>query len=395
MTTIDLTTVSGRNRLKPQNEPYYVKLMQGCHLGFRKTAIDSVGTWSARYTNGETGRQHKTTFGPLDERIASERYGVAKAAAEAWFKHLGAGGTTEVVTVKVACENYVKHVRSLKGKAKGDEINARFQRWVYGETLARLEMPKLTRTSLESWRNRLMATPVIANPHADEKISRPRSLATLNRDMAAFRAALNHAHDHGHITSDLAWRVALRAARGATASGRRDLYLDRDQRRSLVAHAVDEFTPFLTGLATLPLRPGALAALRVAQFNERLGVLTIGKDKAGMDRRLTLPKSLVDFFSKAVKGKEADKPLLPRANGKPWAKDVWKKSIKEAVAAAGLPASTVAYTLRHSVLTDLVVSGLDLLTVAQLSGTSVEMIERHYGHLQASRSVQALASLAL
>ena len=38
--------------------------------------------------------------------------------------------------------------------------------------------------------------------------------------------------------------------------------------------------------------------------------------------------------------------------------------------------------MRHSVISDLVHDGLDLLTVAQISGTSVAMIERHYGHLR-------------
>jgi len=61
--------------------------------------------------------------------------------------------------------------------------------------------------------------------------------------------------------------------------------------------------------------------------------------------------------------------------------------------AANLPATTTAYTMRHSVITDLVVGGLDLLTVAQLSGTSVAMIERHYGHLQQDRAAAALAML--
>ena len=37
----------------------------------------------------------------------------------------------------------------------------------------------------------------------------------------------------------------------------------------------------------------------------------------------------------------------------------------------------------------------DLLTVAQLSGTSVAMIERHYGHLRADHAAAALATLAL
>jgi hypothetical protein len=46
-------------------------------------------------------------------------------------------------------------------------------------------------------------------------------------------------------------------------------------------------------------------------------------------------------------------------------------------------------------LTDLVTGGLDLLTVAKVSGTSVKMIEQHYGHLQREHAKQALAKLAL
>jgi len=42
-----------------------------------------------------------------------------------------------------------------------------------------------------------------------------------------------------------------------------------------------------------------------------------------------------------------------------------------------------------------VTSGLDLLTVAKVSGTSVAMIEKHYGHLQKKRAADALAGLAL
>ena len=66
-----------------------------------------------------------------------------------------------------------------------------------------------------------------------------------------------------------------------------------------------------------------------------------------------------------------------------------------AAAAADLPAETTAYTMRHSVITDLVADGLDLFTVAALAGTSVAMIERHYGHLQQERARDALAGLAL
>ena len=65
------------------------------------------------------------------------------------------------------------------------------------------------------------------------------------------------------------------------------------------------------------------------------------------------------------------------------------------VKAANLPPTTTAYSLRHSVISDLVHEGLDLLTVAQISGTSVVMIERHYGHLRGEVAATALARLAL
>ena len=105
--------------------------------------------------------------------------------------------------------------------------------------------------------------------------------------------------------------------------------------------------------------------------------------------------STAEFFAAQADRKQADDPLLTRAGGNAWNKDAWKGPVKTAVANAHLPVATTAYTIRHSVITDLVTSGLDLLTVAQLSGTSVAMIERHYGHLRADYAAAALAKLAL
>jgi hypothetical protein len=84
-----------------------------------------------------------------------------------------------------------------------------------------------------------------------------------------------------------------------------------------------------------------------------------------------------------------------RANGKAWDKNSWKLPIAAAVAAAGLPSAATAYTLRHRTITDLVSAGLPLPTIAQISGTSVEMIERHCGHLASDAAVKALVELVL
>ncbi len=59
-----------------------------------------------------------------------------------------------------------------------------------------------------------------------------------------------------------------------------------------------------------------------------------------------------------------------------------------------MQATVFPCSLQHSVISDLVHEGCDLLTVAQISGTSLVMIERHYGHLRGEVSATALARLA-
>ena len=54
-----------------------------------------------------------------------------------------------------------------------------------------------------------------------------------------------------------------------------------------------------------------------------------------------------------------------------------------------------AYTPWHSTITGLVRLGLPLQTIAQLSGTSGEMTEKHYGHLAKDAAQKALGELAL
>ena len=79
-------------------------------------------------------------------------------------------------------------------------------------------------------------------------------------------------------------------------------------------------------------------------------------------------------FAQASKDKLPGAPLFTRADGSGWTKDSWKNVVRAAALAASLPTGVTLYTLRHSTITDLVHGGLDLLTVAQISGTSVAMI---------------------
>lgn len=386
-----IDTVAARDKLKPRRGPYWHRLSKGCHVGFRKMTSTGHGSWLARARDEEASVQH--LYKPLGEflELADHlRFDAAAKAAQAWFDHLGRGGAAGGATVSEACTRYVKHLRTHKTDRAAEDAEARFKNYVLNKPkLAATELTKLTPMQLDAWRKSLKELPTRSGGRRGEL----RSASTLNRDMTCFRAALNLAFMDGLVTSDFAWRSKLRPIKNADR--RRELYLDRAQRLKFVEKAPPDLAAFLRGLCQLPLRPGALAKLTAGDYDKRLKVLKIGQDKAGKDRRIKIPDVTATFFEEACKDKLPTAPLLARADGKAWNKDAWKGPVKEAVVAAKLPDGTTAYTLRHSVISDLVHDGLDLLTVAQISGTSVAMIERHYGHLRSEVAASALAKLAL
>lgn len=377
----DLSSVRNRERLKPQREPHWQKLATGQFIGYRVPA----GTWIARYYDSATREKTTHSLGDYGNLQPNERYGAAVRAAREWLEHLARGGSKEVLTVRDACERYAEDK---------PDAQKRFPRYVYNDPIASVPLQKLTDRHVRMWRKRLEDTPAeVSKSMEGQKITRPRSAATVNRDMVAFRAALNMALDSGDVLTSNAWRKALEPAK--TDEGRRELYLTKDQRRRLLDALAGDTAVLARALCLLPVRPGALADADVSHYDARLGTLLIADDKAGGGRRLPLSKNVKSMLDELCRTKLPNAPLFMRDDGTRWNKDKWKKPIKEAAAAAGLPSETTAYTLRHSTITDLVVSGLDLFTVAQLAGTSVRMIEKHYGHLQQHLATQALESLAI
>jgi integrase len=385
-----ITTVAARDKLKTQHEPHWLKVSTGCYIGFRKITPTSTGTWVARAYDQTTRKQTKHALGAFDDVLPARRYDAARKAAQDWFDHIAKGGTPTGSTISEVCANYVKHLRKRKGDTAADDVERRFKAYVLDDAaFASTDVSKLTPLLVGKWLDRLRERKTTSGGNRGET----RTDSSLNRDVTPFRAALNLAHDDGLVTSDFAWRVKLRPI--PAADRRRDLYLDRDQRRKFIEKAAPDVALLLKGLSLVPLRPGALAALTVADFNKRLGVLRIPDDKAGAGRGIKLPQTTAAFFAEAIKDKLPTAPLLARADGVAWNKDSWKGPVKDAVTVAKLPAETTLYTMRHSVITDLVHAGADLLTVAQVAGTSVRMIEAHYGHLRDNVVVAALDGLAL
>lgn len=387
----DLSKIGERDRLKPRigDEPHWQRLRAGSFVGYRPSKLGGRGTWFARTYDADAAKYQRRALGSYGTLTGNDVFAQAKRDAEAWAETVEGGGVRaeKIETVADACRAYLK-------VKPGSIAEGVFRRHVYSDPIARVRLDKLRRHHLLAWRQRLEEAPaMVTRNKRGEKATKERAKSTVNRDMVPLRAALRAVLTLGAPGTDAAWQEALKPHRGADK--RRGLYIDLAERKALLEAADASVKPLVKALCLLPLRPGAIAALKVRDFDARTRALTIGQDKNGRPRQITVPHQIAEFLVGQLDGKLPTASMFSRADGRTWNKDAWKHPIKEAALTARLPSGLSAYTLRHSVITDLVREGLPILTVAQLSGTSVAMIERHYGHLVQNDAESALAKLAL
>lgn len=377
-----LDRVDQREKVKVRRDPYWQRLTQGRFIGFRRLTASTTGTWLARFYDGE-GYQYKP-LGDFAQLPEKNRYDAAKKAAEEWFQHLDRGGSTDGLTVKAACAAYVDAISLKKSEATAEDARGRFGRLIEKDPIGRVQLAKLSPRDLAEWKKRVLAG--------------GGSRASFNRNATALRAALNLAYQRRDVASDHAWSQELEPLEGADK--RRTLYLDRAARRKLIDKAPKEVRPLLLALALVPMRPGELVNLRVEHLDAKHRTLRVPSGKTGV-RDIPLASDALAHFKACGKDKTPAAWLVGRTDGRQWDRFSWRDQIKEAAKSAKLPAATCAYTLRHSTITDLVTGngkpagGLDIFTVAKISGTSVAMIEKHYGHLQREHARTALEGLAL
>jgi integrase len=399
-----------RAKLAPRREPYFTTLGKGRDVGFRRT--DDGGTWIARLYDPATRKRTYKALGEFDGVAGDDVFGVASAAALAWFAFVEAGGETksEVKYVREVCAAYVSWLRTEKRDATADDAEARFRLLVDNDPLGKTEFAKTNKTHFTKWRERLLTGKrVEAKRGARCRSKKPqpdrtRTPATCNRYMTALRAACNYGKDSlSLVTTDAAWLMPLKEIANANRS--RKLDLTPDQRRKFIDAIPVELRAFVTVLAKLPLRPGTLARLTDRDFDSRSRVLTIPErdseghpmDKGHGARAFTVPVDVAALFrdniTKARFRQREPGPVLlcGRSNGQPWTKDEWKGPVKKAVRAAGLPEAATIYTLRHAAISDLVSDGLNIHAVAKIAGTSAAMIEKTYGHLRQKEVADALA----
>ncbi len=371
-----IDTPTARKELAPRPAPYFQRLEQGAYIGYRKLDENS-GTWVARWRN-EEGKQLNHTLGSFDT------YDLASKAAKNWIKS-AKGGVTEVITVEEACKRYVVDRRIEKGDGNADDAEGRFKRTIYDTPFGRIKLSALKTSHIVEWRNK--RAEIDDDEDDEDPEAQRRAKDTANRYLTTLKAALNLAYRTGLITDTAQWdRVESFKGVGK----RRERFLTMPERKKLLLAASSHLGIFIRALLLTAARPGEIANCKVGDFNKS-GLLTLD-GKIGR-RTVPIAPDATKLLIECSAERDSNEPLLTRKDGKAWTRFDWRDEIKDARTNAGLGDDVVAYTLRHVAITEMIVSGIDPLSVAKLAGTSIAMIQRHYGHLMKEKITAQLAKV--
>lgn len=384
----EINTKTKRAKLAPRREPYWSKVDRGLYLGFRRME-SGAETWVARYRVDDA--QKYQALG----HVADMEHDAASEAARDFKNLCDAGVTrTDIETVADACRDYVAALRKEGRESAATDAAGRFERIVYRDRIGKIALRRLREADVEAWRDRVAAgnLPKLEAKKGRPPVSKPLSPSSMNRMRTVLVAALNRAVEKRYVPAARAieWQN-VKPARGATQ--RREIYLEPSQRRAFMEAAEGSERDLIECVALTGCRPGDPAACLREDYDARTG--TVRFKTKNHDRRVPLSPPAKALFDRLAKSKLAKAPLFTREGGVAWTAKAWSAPVRAAAEAAKLPAGVTLYTLRHCWITDAIVGGMDLLTVAKLAGTSLAMIEKHYGHLVDGAARERLAAIQM
>jgi integrase len=152
-------------------------------------------------------------------------------------------------------------------------------------------------------------------------------------------------------------------------------------------------------------RTSELAACEVGDVLFRTRQVILGKHKRSRTQRsptlrhITLNPEALEIFERHCTGKaKTDQVFLNRAQ-RPWGRRSLPerfervKEVAEKLGLGKIRSDITIYDFRHLWISEALMAGNDMATVAKMAGTSIAMIERVYGHFRNDHLQEAQARL--
>jgi len=383
-----LETRTARARLPPRRAPYWMVLVEGRTLGYRRGPEGS--SWLAKY-RGADGKRHQKRLGSTDDGLDGGAtdiltFAEAQKAARTWFDGLDRshGRRLDRYTVGQALDDYLD---GFTGKSL-DKTRHTIERHIR-PALGKIEVAALTTERLNGFVRELIDKPAVyrANRKGERK-PRPegpdaarKRRANANRIMTPLKAALNRAFDNGKVGDDAAWR---KVKPFANVSAPRIRYFTPVECKALVAAAEEQFRPLVQAALLTGARWSELYRMTVRDVDLTAGTVLFPETKGGRPRHVHLTDEGVAFFRAQCRGKGLAALVFVNAAGNGFGPSHQIRLMRETCEAAGVEHAGF-HILRHTYGSRLAMAGVPMAVIAEALGHADERITRkHYAHLAPS-----------
>jgi len=363
---IRIDSITARRKLPARTEPYWHKLSVGQYLGYRKLP-DGGGRWVARKTENRV-----KTYQALncDEQTT---FSTAQKTARQFFENTN-GIISARYTVQDAVDDYIEHLTVENTTRAARECEQRLAKHM-SLTLTKIMISSLTSFQVKSFRDSMIKRCGADEGEfeSEEKIRQSKDSA--NRVMNMFKAAMNLAYRNDFVNSDAAWKK-VPCFKGVSRS--RKIFFTDEEVTSLLSTTRGKFQQLIQLALNTGARYGELRAAKVSDFDTKQKSLYLSRGKTG-ERVVFLSEQTVSILKDIVKLRHPTAFLLVKEDGLPWGEKDHYRRFNDAAIRAGLPSKSVFYCLRHYYISKALLARISPQVIAENCGTSVKMIERHYG----------------
>ncbi len=162
----------------------------------------------------------------------------------------------------------------------------------------------------------------------------------------------------------------------------------------------DTFGDMLRVYYATGARTTELAQARVRDFSARSRQIILREHKRARTQREATPRHInlndtaLEILGRLCKDRDGEEFIFQRPWGKPWTKKTLNtrlRSVRRIAVSLGskVREDVTVYDFRHLWISEAMMAGVDLITVARMAGTSVRMIETVYGHFRMDHFAEA------
>lgn len=185
----------------------------------------------------------------------------------------------------------------------------------------------------------------------------------------------------------------------------RDCLIERTEYEKILQNAggskfngknVRAFRPVLIALWLSGCRPSEIRRVRIEDFDGKRWTIKKHKTRKKKKKpRQIFVSPCLGTLSKIVAHGRSSGPLFQPKSGEKWEYSEMRRRFERLRKRIDANPKLVMYSFRHTWITNAMLSGEDVATIASLAGTSIRMIDEHYGHLSQHESHLEIAALRI